>query len=140
MPPSSNRSMTMQQIFEDLDAKLSERVSEISLEIHGEMVENPPTGTPIDIGWASVNWFAKVGSAPTGNDGASGQPESRRAGQQAGITEVMSYSINGGKSIWVTNNVPYISRLNSGWSQQSPAGFVERGINKVIATYRRKKL
>lgn len=36
-----------------------------------------------------------------------------------------------GKSIFITNNLPYARRLNEGWSDQAPASFVEASIRKA---------
>ncbi len=33
-----------------------------------------------------------------------------------------------GQKIYITNNLPYIRRLNDGYSKQAPAGFVERAV------------
>ena len=32
------------------------------------------------------------------------------------------------QALWLSNNVPYIGRLNDGWSVQAPAGFIEQAI------------
>lgn len=39
-----------------------------------------------------------------------------------------SFDSRRNRSIHITNNAPNISRLNDGWSAQTPAGFFERGI------------
>lgn len=58
------------------------------------------------------------------------KPDSPSAGAYRALAEmedtVSSYS--GRRSIWVTNNVPYIRSLNDGSSAQAPAGFVERAV------------
>lgn len=33
-----------------------------------------------------------------------------------------------GDILWFTNNLPYVDRLNKGWSDQAPAGFFEQGV------------
>jgi hypothetical protein len=128
------------RIFAELDEAISERVSEFTLELHGELVSNPPSGTPISTAWASTNWWPAVGQAPTANGGPVGEPSSRAGGQSAGVAEVASYKIASGQPLWVSNNVPYISRLNAGWSQQAPAGFVEQAIETTLSKFRNKPL
>lgn len=128
------------RIFAELDEAISERVSEFTLELHGELVSNPPSGTPVDKGWASINWWPAVGQAPTANGGPVGEPSSRAGGQAAGVAEVASYKIASGQPLWVSNSVPYISRLNSGWSEQSPEGFVEQAIETTLSKFRNKPL
>ena len=45
-------------------------------------------------------------------------------------------------ALHIQNNVPYIERLNDGWSSQAPAGFVEKAILAAngISTNERKLL
>lgn len=124
------------KIFADMDAAIGGHIAEVALEIHAELVDNPPTGTPVDTGWASINWWPRVGSAPTENTGPSGETSSRAPGQQQGVADVLRYSFSGGKSIYISNNVPYIGPLNDGWSSQSPAGFVEDAIERTLSKYR----
>lgn len=134
------RSNQLGRIFAELDDAISERVSEVTLELHGELVENPPKGTPVDTGWASINWWPAVGPAPTANGGPAGEPSSRAGGQAAGVAEVASYKIASGQSLWVSNNTSYIRPLNMGSSKQSPAGFVEQAIDTTLSKFRNKPL
>lgn len=130
----------MAQIIAGMNDVISEHVAEIALEVVGHLVDNPPTGTPIDTAWASVNWWVRAGGPPTGNDGRGGNVSSAQNQQQAGIASIASYHIGGGESIWITNNTPYIKRLNMGSSEQSPAGFVEAAIKLTLDENRRKRL
>lgn len=41
-----------------------------------------------------------------------------------------------GPAIDITNDAPYIMRLNDGWSAQTPAGFIERAIDEALAEMR----
>ena len=38
-----------------------------------------------------------------------------------------------GPQIDITNDAPYIMRLNDGWSKQAPIGFIERAIDEALA-------
>lgn len=109
----------------------------LALQIHGELVDNPPTGTPVDTGWASANWWPSVGSPATANTGRAdeGSISGRESQRSAGVTQVLSYQLGQGP-IYITNNVPYIDRLNNGWSQQSPAGFVDRAVQVAVTNFR----
>lgn len=118
----------------------TKEVVALALEIHGQLVDNPPEGTPIDTGWASANWWPAVGSPATGNSGqaAEGAVAGREAQRAAGVTQVLSYQLGQG-SIYITNNVPYIDRLNNGWSQQSPAGFVDKAVQVAVTNFRARR-
>lgn len=115
------------------EAAKSEVIS-LALGIHGRLVENPPEGTPVDTGWASVNWWLSVGQTATGNDGPAGETATRAAVQAAGTASVLTWQPSDG-AIYISNHVPYINRLNNGWSQQSPAGFVDKAVQIEIASF-----
>lgn len=89
--------------------------------------------TPVDTGRARSNWQVELGQAA---QGVVDVPD--KSGQSAisqGKRVIDTYK--SGTSINLTNNLPYIERLNDGWSAQAPAGFVEKavqvGVNAVAA-------
>lgn len=116
----------------------NETIIDVTLRIHATLVSNPPNGTPIDFGWASANWFINVGAPTTGNGGQldANSPASvgAREGQQASSVArfVSSYDYTSGQSVHIGNNVPYINRLNNGWSDQAPAGFVDDAVQEAV--------
>lgn len=76
--------------------------------------------TAVDTGRARGNWQVSYGSPEAGvlqREDKSGQ---------ATIAEVAQQTELAGGNVWfLTNNVPYISRLEfEGWSNQSPNGMV----------------
>lgn len=89
--------------------------------------------TPVDTGRARSNWQVSL-NAPPGNTlpayspgagGNTGSANAQAALQQGADTVARSRP---GDSIWITNNLPYIGRLNNGHSAQAPAGFVQKAI------------
>mgnify|MGYP004696036189 FL=1 len=124
----------------DIRQSTAKEIIRLALDIHGELVDNPPQGTPVDTGWASANWWPAVGTAPTGNTGTpeQGSVGGRQVQQAAGVEQVLSYTLST-TPIYITNNVPYINRLNNGWSQQSPAGFVDRAVQVAVSKFRAKQ-
>lgn len=104
-------------------------VRRLALEVHANLVET----TPVDTGWARANWVPKIGepiTEPVGQPGATGTFAAQSAAA-AGVLDVAQYQLQQGR-IHVTNNVPYIQRLNDGYSRQEPAGFVQRAIRKAL--------
>lgn len=97
----------------------------IALDIDRRLRRNPSRGgTPVDTGHARANWVPSVGDPFKGevdNDGA----------HDGGVADVLGYRLDDGPA-WVSNNVPYIARLNDGWSKQRPAGFVETCIAEAL--------
>lgn len=98
--------------------------------------------TPVDEGRARSNWQVTV-DAPAqgvidayepGSEGSTGGANAQAAIDQA---EEAIKEYEGGKpssAIYISNNLPYIARLNDGWSAQAPAGFVEKGVAVGIRT------
>ena len=91
-------------------------------------------GTPVDTGWARANWVPHIGSSL---DTTAGTRVEAEAGQlsgasAAGVAQVATeYKLARGP-VHISNNVPYILKLDAGSSKQAPAGFVRRGIIKAI--------
>jgi hypothetical protein len=97
----------------------------LALDIHGGVVE----ATPVDTGWARANWIPSKGQPKTE---AAGTPEQIDSGAStAGVAEVVTWTVSEGP-IYVTNNVPYVGRLNAGSSKQAPEGFVESEIRAAV--------
>ena len=89
--------------------------------------------TPVDTGRARSNWQVEIGEAATGviepyvpGKESSTAGQNARAAIEQGKSKVAQYK--GGTAIHITNNLPYIGRLNNGWSAQAPSGFVEKAI------------
>lgn len=82
-------------------------------------------GTPVDTGKARANWQTSLNS-PILNAidkmDASGAEAIRDIG---GVTAQFGGTDS---SIWISNNLPYINRLNNGWSKKADPGYVERVI------------
>lgn len=108
--------------------RTAERViKRIGFSVHGKLV----TSTPVDTGWARANWVVSIG-APF--QGVAGSPGAVTTGPQAdGTARLLVYSLTQSPLIWITNNVPYIRKLNEGHSKQAPANFVERAIDQGVA-------
>lgn len=77
--------------------------------------------TPVDTGRARANWHIDLNVVDVRlvepNEGLS---------PDAVATVVARYKMGG--VIYISNNLPYIRRLNDGYSQQAPAGFVDDDI------------
>ncbi len=113
--------------------KLTERVvTKITLDVTANLIET----TPVDTGWARANWVPAIGE-PFTRDlrdvPATVQNASSMLGQQqSSIAAVAtSYRLSRGR-VFISNNVPYISKLNAGSSRKAPAGFVQQAIRKAV--------
>lgn len=98
------------------------------------------TGTPVDTGRARSNWIASLNTGSSdevepyapGTGGSTAGANAQAALDQAqGV--VAGYDGDRHTSIHITNNLPYIERLNDGWSAQAPAGFVQTAVQAGVA-------
>lgn len=106
----------------------------ITLDAVANLVEDTPRRT----GWARSNWVPSIGTpkdldgTPPDDDAARGAVGQRDAAREAGIAQIVTgYRLGLGR-IYITNNVPYIRRLNDGHSKQAPAGFVQAAILRAV--------
>lgn len=83
--------------------------------------------TPVDTGRARANWFTSIGS-PSAKVTVSTDP----SGSSTISSGLSAISKATGNVLWITNNLPYIYRLEfEGWSKQAPAGMVRVTINDI---------
>lgn len=122
-------------IIADLEGVAESVIIDLTLEMTANLVED----TPIDIGWARANWIPAIGSPPIlaqSGDPDAGDVSIAVSRQSSGQAEVLTYKIDSGP-VFVSNNAPYIRRLNDGWSKQAPAGFVQISMERAISTVMR---
>lgn len=83
--------------------------------------------TPVDTGRAEGNWFVSTGSPNRSKE------EERRSNQalSEGQAVILSAEDKEYPTITISNNLPYIQRLNDGYSDQAPKKFVESEIIRV---------
>ena len=90
--------------------------------------------TPVDTGWARFHWILTWE-----------RRDSRRPGQPPEDAQPESYAPPRPNTdipplfprAYIQNRVPYIERLNDGWSRQRPANFVENAVEAEFAVLRR---
>lgn len=108
-------------------------VRKVALDIVAELVKPPPLGgTPVDTGWARNNWSIQIGTPREAPIGSRDQAGAARGAQEASKGSVLGYTTASADEVYITNNVPYITRLNEGTSQQAPKGFVQQAIRRAI--------
>jgi len=79
--------------------------------------------TPVDKGRAKGSWTISVNNADrtVQPDGQASYP----------VPQVGALNVQPGDSIWISNNLPYIVKLEEGHSQQAPAGMVAVSLAEV---------
>lgn len=105
-------------------------VRKLVLDIVANLTAAPSEGgTPVDTGWARANWVPGIGTPSTSTVGS---PKAvTETAQRGGIARMLGYKARQGP-VHITNNVPYIMRLNEGWSRQAPSGFIQAAVAKAV--------
>lgn len=95
----------------------------------GDVLSGVVVGTPVDTGQARSNWNVAIDSTDYSTTTVVSDAISRGL-NKLNVSEIL------GKQIVISNSLPYIIRLNEGWSQQAPAKFVEKTIINVSSKYK----
>lgn len=86
-------------------------------------------------GHARKNWQMQIGSPI-----ATVKPGTDSSGQQSQATAYrVAASIKKPARVFIVNPLPYVQRLEEGWSKQAPKGMVKRAVAAIVAKYRRRK-
>lgn len=125
-------------------------VRQVAFAIDRELVRRTPVGNP-DLwkanagkvrgdpgyvgadytgGRARANWLP---SLETPSTEVVEEPDPTGAGAISKMAQVTAEFKLGGK-IWIVNNLPYITRLDEGWSTQAPAGFTSAAVQVGVKT------
>jgi hypothetical protein len=88
--------------------------------------------TPFDTGRAKNNWLTSVGSTIDSEVEGTSFDRSGMAAIADAQNVIASVGDNDTQDIFITNNLPYIQRLNEGYSAQAPAGFVRMALVAAV--------
>lgn len=114
-------------VMDELTELASQEVRKVGILIHQGLVQE----TPFRDGFAKAGWLIGIGYFPTEVPSA---PDDRSGAATiaAGRAVIASYPKNQLPDLDIANNLPYIGRLNDGWSLQAGAKYVERIIARVV--------
>lgn len=95
--------------------------------------------TPVDTGRARSNWQVEINAPAAGAidahyPGKEGSTQGQNAQKALDLGREKIDEYKTGSTIHITNNLPYIGRLNDGYSAQAPVGFVESAVLVGVAT------
>lgn len=90
---------------------LDKTVRSVTIELGTAIIK----GTPVDEGRAKGNWQTSTGAPKTG--------ELDRTGDSASISELQQNAGGAGTVTYIANNLPYIYRLEFGWSKKQSAPY-----------------
>lgn len=113
--------------------KIDDKASDIAAEAAEIIVSALVYDTPVDTSKALSNWQVTLGSAsstsiPPHALGVGGSTRAVSADTAIRLAQAVLAGKQPGQTIYISNGLPYIRRLNSGWSKQHPGAFVEAAI------------
>ncbi|RTL04578.1 hypothetical protein EKK58_10260 [Candidatus Dependentiae bacterium] len=82
--------------------------------------------TPVLTGRARSNWIPSLDKPVTKE--LKKESYDKTGGEAIAAAQSVAAGIKFGSDVYISNNLPYINRLNQGHSQQAPAGFVEKAV------------
>lgn len=117
-----------------------EQVALLHKKIALEALRRVVLKTPVDTGRARGNWQTTIDSPAEGEVRGRWKKTGRRSKQVGQSTEVMKgaqiiATARPFSTIFLTNNVPYIVRLENGWSKQAPKGMVSTTVEELRAMF-----
>lgn len=121
-------------LIADLRTFTAAETRALALDIQANLQED----TPRDLGWARANWVMSVATpvedltVASNSSPSPAQVSAALVRQTQSVGEVTSYSDIGQGAIFTTNNVPYIGRLNDGWSKQAGSAFIQRSAGRAL--------
>jgi hypothetical protein len=108
----------------DMEEEVNKEVRVVGFGILTGLIKS----TPVDTGRARGNWFTSL-TSPIRKI----EPERKSATAVSDGSKKIDQAKNiDYPSVTLSNNLPYIERLNSGHSKQAPAKFVEQIIDRVV--------
>jgi len=115
--------MSFNEIVHRVNSNVDREVRALTLGIFGSVIKM----TPVDTGRAKGNWQCTIGQPASGT--------TSRLGEAGALNEVLAtVPVEAGKQVFLTNNLPYIQRLEyDAWSSQAPAGMVRASIARFTS-------
>lgn len=130
--------MSFRQDMRRFEAKVAGQSEQVIRNSAAALFARIVTSTPFDEGAARGNWQVGIGSAP------SGVTDDKDPGGEATISagQLKTASFTLADKLFYANNLPYIRRLEKGWSGQAPSGMVAANVedwDRIVDSFARKR-
>ena len=113
----------LQRFADRTGARVDDVLQKVALDLFAKVILN----TPVDTGSARANWVATTGQ-PTE---ATVDRQDRNGDATIGRVANVVSEFQAGEAVHLFNNLPYIRRLEYGYSSQAPNGMVRRAVVEV---------
>lgn len=120
--------LDLSRLVEKAQGKTEVAIRKVMLETFSRVVLK----SPVDTGRFRSNWFVGVGGINGETTEQHDPSGSRTLGRIS--ADVLSAPIDG-RSIYLTNSLPYSIRLENGYSKQAPAGMVALTLTEIASKY-----
>ena len=106
------------------EAKIETAIRKIALDVFSEVI----LMTPVDTGRARGNWQVSIGTIP----GGTLELDDKAGTATIGKVQAETLGLKAGQTIYLVNNLEYISALEFGHSKQAPAGMVRLTVQRWV--------
>lgn len=114
----------MEKIIKDREEKALDIFRAVALQLFDRVIRR----TPVDTGRARANWNAAIDNPDMSTTDGTSPPQPSPTVYMAGL----------GDTLYLTNNLPYISALEYGYSKQAPQGMVRVTASELQQVLRRE--
>ena len=97
-------------------------------------------GSPVRTGRFRASWFVGVAEPVRAVAPPRKQPAGADAESLARLVEIRPETVTGFEPVYITNNLPYATRLAEGSSQQAPNGWVDQAVARAAQEIQTLKL
>ena len=111
----------------DTNKVLSQLTRRATFSVMGDVV----AGSPVRTGRFRASWFVGVGQPVRAVAPPRQQPAGAAAESLARLVEIRPETVTGFDPVYITNNLPYASRLAAGSSTQAPNGWVDQAVSRA---------
>lgn len=111
----------LQKFSQNTGLKFDHVQRKVCIDVTADLVR----ATPVDTGMARSNYFVGFTrvSSKEANASKNGSPSTQRSQEFAS-------GLKGGTTFYITNNLPYIMRLEFGYSGQAPNGMARQTVDR----------
>jgi hypothetical protein len=106
--------------FNDVTSRIQQRVNQQVRAVTIGVFSSVIRMTPVDTGRAKGNWQCTIGSPANGQNQIA----------DSEVAMIATVPNQAGSKVYLTNNLPYIQKLEYGHSTQAPSGMVRISIDR----------
>ena len=118
--------MSMNSIVSRVNKRIDTVIRKSTIELFGSVIKM----TPVDTGRAKGNWQCSIGSPITSETDRLDSAKLDSTNGSVAYADVIKTVKGTGNVVWLSNNVPYIQRLEYGSSKQAPSGMVRLSVQR----------